>query len=163
MKSDTDAVFDSANELRVCRGRGRGEMAGPYFAVDRQESAEGQLKSTSVAPGADGVGERRGLRAALQPKAGKAVGHEAFPKSGIDGPEEQVSVGRPDKVGGAWGGPERASGKGGNPQSTAAPDSHIRGSHAERESPEGSGYGGGVIEGSVKLDSACHLGNDTDR
>jgi hypothetical protein len=105
MESDSYSVFESANELRICHGRWRGEMAGPNFTVDRQESAEGELKSAAVAPGTNRVGEGRGMGAALEAKAGKAVGHDAFSKAGIDRSEQEVGVRGPDQIGG----PLRAS------------------------------------------------------
>jgi len=98
MKPDSHAVFESPNELGVGRCRRRGQMAGPDFAVDRQKAAEGKLKSASVTPGADGVSEDRRLRAALETNSAKAIWHEAFAESGIDGSEHKIGIGRPDQI-----------------------------------------------------------------
>jgi hypothetical protein len=115
MKSDSDAVFESANELGVCYSRRRGEMAGPNFTVDRQESAEGELKSATVTPGANRVGEGRGMGAALEAKASKAVRHDAFSKPGIHGSEQEVGVGSPDQIGRPLGAPKRVCRNGRDP------------------------------------------------
>jgi hypothetical protein len=98
MKSNSHAILDPANELGIDHGCRRGQVAGSGFAIDRQESTECELNSASVTPGSDGIGEGRGLCAALESEPTKRIGHDAFSESGIDGSEDEIGVCRPDQV-----------------------------------------------------------------
>ena len=88
MKSNSNAILYSTNELGIDRRCRRGQMAGSGFAIDRQESTECELNSASVTPGSDGIRERSGLCAALESEPTKCVGHDTFTEPGIDGAED---------------------------------------------------------------------------
>jgi hypothetical protein len=88
MKSDSHTVLEPANELGIGRCTRRGQMPGSRFAVHGQEPAQCQLKSAAIAPGADRVSERGGLRATLEPNPGKGIRHETLAQAGIDRSED---------------------------------------------------------------------------
>jgi hypothetical protein len=98
MKADAYPVLDAADELRVSWRRHGGEVAGSRFSIYGEHAAERQLHPPAKAPGPDCVGEPRGLGGAFQTDPGKRVGHEALAKSGIDRPEQQISVCSPHQV-----------------------------------------------------------------
>jgi hypothetical protein len=98
VQAKSDSIFDSPHELRVrWRGHG-GKMSGSSFTVYREHAAERELKASAVAPGPDGVGEGRGLRAALHADTGKCIGHEPFTEPGIHWPQQQVGVRSPHEI-----------------------------------------------------------------
>jgi hypothetical protein len=80
MKPDSDAIFDSAHKLRVGRIGRRREVARARFAVDGEQTAQGQLQTTAVAPRADCVGKSCRLGAAFHPNPTEGVGHKALAK-----------------------------------------------------------------------------------
>jgi hypothetical protein len=98
MESNSHAILDPANELGIDHRRRRGQMPRSSFAIDRKQSTECELNSTTVTPCSDGIGERRRLRAALESEPTKCVRHDAFAESGVDGSEDEIGVGRPDQV-----------------------------------------------------------------
>jgi hypothetical protein len=158
MKSNSDAILNSANELGIDHRCRRGQMAGSGFAIDRQQATERELNSASVTPGSDGIGERRGLCAALESEATKSVGHDAFAKSGVDGTENKIGVGRPDQVRRALVESGRLRRKRGDSQPAASSNPDEWRAHTQGEAPDRSGNWGCVIECSIELDSAGHLG-----
>jgi hypothetical protein len=87
MKPESHAVFERANELRIGRRTRRGQMAGSDFAIHGHESAQCELKSATIAPGADRVSKRGRLRTALEPDSSKGIRHETFAQAGIDRPQ----------------------------------------------------------------------------
>jgi hypothetical protein len=84
MKTDSDAVFEPADELGIGRRARRGQMPGSRFAIHGQEPAQCELQSATVAPGANCVSERGRLRATLEPNSGKGIRHESLAQAGID-------------------------------------------------------------------------------
>jgi len=95
MESDTYAILDSANELRIGGSRRLGQTAPARLAAHVEDVAKGQLKATSVAPRSNRVGENDGLCAAFHSHAHKRVRHEALAESGVDRAEHEIGVGCP--------------------------------------------------------------------
>src|SRR6266550_8105155 len=98
MESQSDAVLDPPNELRVrvCR-RGR-QSAPTRLATYRQDVAERKLQPAPIAPRPDSVGELNGLSAALESESYESVRHEAFAESRVHRSEHEVSSRRPDQL-----------------------------------------------------------------
>jgi len=98
VKSYSDAVLDPSHELGIGGCSGSGEPAPAGLSVNRQNVAEPELQTATVAPGPNRIGEFDGSSAAFHPDPDERVGHESLAQSGVDRSEHQIGIGRPHYI-----------------------------------------------------------------
>src|SRR2546423_2382540 len=157
MESDSNTILDAPHELGIGVGGRCGESLEARLTVYRHKASETELNTATVTPGANCIGEGRGLRRALESESDEGVGHEAFAESGVHRAEQQVGVRGPNYVGRPL--IDAALGcQAGLPYRSAAANSDIGSSQTERQAPQGPRDGIGVVQSAKELDSASYLG-----
>jgi hypothetical protein len=78
MESDSDPILETPHKVGIDWCCGRGEVPGADLPIHRQQATKPELHSATVAPGANSVGERGRLNAALKAETAKGVGHKTL-------------------------------------------------------------------------------------
>jgi len=159
MESESDSVFDVANELGISVGRRRSESLPTCLTTHGKDASEAELDATTVAPRSNRVGELEGVGTAFHAQAHKGVGHESLAQAGVDRTKHQIGIGRPNPVRRILAGYCLLIPKGRNGEGSAASNPNEWRPDIEREAAEGSGYRLGVFKRSKKADTASNLGS----